>query len=211
MTPTSQHSIEQYIDRYLSVMDKPGFFLEIGCWDGQLISQTAYLEKEKGWKGVCVDPFPRNFDERSCRLVESAISKDGLPKPFVKVTIDRRYGGDVSYFSGFLDTIGIHWPLIKEHCDYTIVEIPTITLKELYTLYSLPNHIEFLSVDTEGSELEIFESIYFDKWSFGLIVFEHNGDEEVKKRIGKLLTEKKYKLVESLHVDDIYINEEIHF
>jgi hypothetical protein len=199
----SQHHIEKYLNKFF---DKPGTFLEIGCWDGQMISQTVRLEQDKGWSGLCVDPFAKNFGQRKCKLCKKAVSKDGKPREFIHVTIDRRYGGDVSYFSGFTEAVKANLPLIEEHCDYTNEVIGTITVQQLYEQYNLPEYIEFLSVDTEGSELEIFQSIDFQKVSFGLIVFEHNRDEEVKKAIGDILTANKYVLHESLEVDDIYIN-----
>lgn len=201
----SQHHIENYLDRFKS----PGFFLEIGCWDGELISQTAWLERERGWKGLCVDPFPRNFEKRICRVCDMAVSADGRPREFIKVSTDRRDGGDVSYFSGFKDTIQTHWPLIFEHCNYEMIGIVTITIDQLYRKYCLPLYIEFLSVDTEGSELEIFQSIDFDKYSFGLIVFEHNENMTVKNGVGDILLKHGYKLLDSMRVDDVYINEEM--
>jgi FkbM family methyltransferase len=203
---TSQHNIEQYIDKFFP---EKGFFLEIGCWDGEHISQTAFLEREKGWQGICVDPFPRNFQNRSCCVCDRAISKDGQDREFIKVTIDRRYGGDVSYFSGFKDNIKAHWDLISEHCDYTTEVVKTITIDQLYESFNLPQYIEFLSVDTEGSELEIFRSIDFKKYEFGLIVFEHNRDQEAIKLIGNLLSENGYILYKALDIDDIYINKKL--
>lgn len=200
----SQHGIEKYLNHFFQ---EPGFFLEIGCWDGELISQTAWLEREKGWSGLCVDPFPKNFRRRKCQVIQKAISgQQSATREFVKVSIDRRHGGNVSYFSGFRDAIKAHWELIEQHCDYEVVMVPTITMTELYQEYQLPNYIEFLSVDTEGSELEIFETIDFSTYSFGLIVFEHNEDAIVKRRIGELLMEHGYVLIESLRVDDIYLN-----
>lgn len=203
---TSQHNIESYIEKFFP---KPGTFLELGCWNGEIISQSAYLEREKGWKGLCTDPFPMGFENRTCQLCEKAISKDGKPRTFIKVTIDRRDGGDVSYFSGFKNAVKVHLPLIEAHCNYKEIELETITIEQLYKQYNLPNYIEFLSVDTEGSELEIFNSIDFDKWSYGLIVFEHNGDEAVKKDVGEILEDNGYRLYESLAVDDIYLNEKM--
>lgn len=203
----SQHKIEEYLERFF---DAPGFFLEIGCWDGELISQTAWLEREKGWTGVCVDPFPRNFKKRLCRVLAYAVSKFGQQsRQFVKVSVDRRDGGDVSYFSGFKDSLTRHWELIEKYCDYEIVSVPGISLDNLYDLMNLPTYIEFLSVDTEGSELEIFESINFDRWSFGLIVFEHNEDEAVKQRIGELLAAHGYVRVAEMRCDDVWVNGEI--
>lgn len=201
---SSQGSIESRID---SLFPSPGFFLEIGAWDGELISQTAYLERDRGWTGVCVDPFPVNFDNRSCRVCARAISRDGLPRAFLKVTIDRRYGGNVSYFSGFKEIVehNLHWPVIKEFCDYEEIEVQTITFARLAEEYSLPSYIEFLSVDVEGSEVEIFESIDFNSYRFGLIAFEHNMDQCARDKIGEILAANGYRLYEAWEYDDLYI------
>ena len=86
-----------------------------------------------------------------------------------------------------------------------MVEVETITVDQLFAQYDLPNYIEFLSVDVEGAELEIFESIDFSKYSFGMIVFEHNDNADMKEKIGKILTGNDYKLIVSLHCDDIYV------
>lgn len=191
MTHIAKHIIPLFKD--------PGTFLEIGAWDGEHISQTVELERI-GWHGVCVDPFARNFNNRSCDVVRSAISKDGNPREFIKVSIDRRDGGDVSYFSGFVDTLKDHWFLIEKYCDYEVVMIPTIKFSDL----PVQPHINFLSVDTEGSELEIFQSIDFSRYSFDVIMFEHNG---IDKGVGRLLRDNGYRLHESLEIDDIYVNE----
>lgn len=202
----SQHEIEKYANHFFQ---EPGFFLEIGCWDGELISQTAWLERVKGWTGLCVDPFPVHFNQRSCRVCAKAVVGGQLSvggREFIKVGKDRRHKGDVSYFSGFRDSVKAHWELISQHCDYQIVQVPTITMDELYQEYQLPDYIEFLSVDTEGSELEIFESIEFNTHRFGLIVFEHNEDEIVKRRIGELLMEHGYVRIAEMRCDDVYLS-----
>lgn len=207
--PQSQHRIESYIDRYMPPWTRktPGCFLEIGCWDGEMISQTYWLEKQLGWTGVCVDPFPRHFEKRSCQVMEKAISQHGLPRDFIKVSRDRRPGyGDVSYFSGFRDRISTHWDLIKEHCDYEVIEIPTITMEDLYKQCNIPAYVDFLSIDVEGAEMEILQSIHWDEWKYGMIVFEHNESADVIVRAGTLLGAAGYVRVESLRCDDIYLN-----
>ncbi len=197
------------IDILQEKFPNPSNFLEIGCWDGEHISQTAYLEREKGWAGVCVDPFPRNFANREATLVSKAISNDGKDKEFTKVYYDKRDGGDVSYFSGFSDTLNDHWNLIKEHCHYEKLMIKTITMEELYKRYNLPVFIEFLSVDTEGSEFEILDSIDFTKCEFGIILAEHNYNKEKKANIDELLISKGYFIYKELEIDTIYINNKL--
>lgn len=181
-----------------------GFFLEIGAWDANHLSQSLYLERVKGWKGLCVDPFPRGFENRTCSLCTKAISADGQPREFVRVTTDRRDGGDVSYFSGFRDSIRFHWDTIEQFCDYYITTVDTITIPELYKQYQLPQYIEFLSVDVEGAEVEVFCGIDFDICKFGVIVFEHNMDNNVRRYIGRLLDKHGYKLTAETLIDDIY-------
>ncbi len=200
MRYSQSQQIESYVEQFFS----KGFFLEIGCWDGSLISQTLYLE-QKGWQGLCVDPFPRGFVDRKCMLCNQAISADGKPREFLWVTTDRRDGGDVSYFSGFKDSVRIHLPMIEEFCNYTVTMVDTITIPQLYKQYSLPQFIEFLSVDTEGSELEIFSSIDLDICKFGIISFEHNYDENVRRTIGGRLERCGYRLLQQLAVDDVYV------
>jgi hypothetical protein len=200
----SQSTIEPILDQLFP--RGHGFFLEIGCWDGELISQTAYLERERGWTGVCVDPFPRSFQNRTCQVVGRAISRDGSPRTFRKVTIDRRYGGDVSYLSGFADRLSpIHLPVIEEFCDYADVQLETITLAQLDAEYHLPAHIDFLSVDTEGSDLEILESLDFQAHSFGAIMFEHNYEDWMRHCAQELLGRHGYQLYKALVIDDIYV------
>lgn len=177
------------------------YFLEIGCWQGEHRSQTFELERQ-GWKGLCVDPFPTNFENRTCDVCAKAVSKYGLLRIFLKVSIDRRNGGDVSYFSGFKDSLNDHLQLIKDHCDYEEVKVETITVDELFKEYQVPSHVDFLSIDTEGSELEILEAIDFSKYTFGEIVIEHNGNFWKRKRISDIL--KAYKLKESNEIDDTY-------
>ena len=79
--------------------DKPGFFLEVGCADAELISNTALLEKH-GWRGIAIDPFPRNFSEttRPRTVVERALvaSEAGREVAFAVCKEDRDLSGVVS-------------------------------------------------------------------------------------------------------------------
>jgi len=202
------YSQSQKIELYVEQFFPDGFFLEIGAWDGKNISQTLYLEQQ-GWNGLCVDPFPHGFADRKCMLCNKAVSADGKPREFVWVTTDRRDGGDVSYFSGFKDSLTFHWNTIQEHCNYEIVEVDTITVPQLYSEYNLPKFVEFLSVDTESSELEILFSIDLNIYRFGIISFEHNYDDNVRKTLGRRLENYGYNLLADLDWDDVYIWSEL--
>jgi hypothetical protein len=79
-----------------------------------------------------------------------------------------------------------------------------------------PSFIEFLSLDTEGSEYEILKAHDFDKYKFGYICVEHNRIEKNRKAIRELLESKGYQFYRENGdsqwgvIDDDYILQNIH-
>ena len=144
-------------------------------------------------------------------VCNKAISTVSGPRDFIQVTVDKNNGGDVSYLSGFLDSVKVHYDFIEKNCVYNVVEVNTITIPQLYEDYKLPYYIDFLSVDVEGAELEVFQGIDFNLHKFGLIAFEHNGNEVVRKQIGAMLERAGYEYIPliSLEWDDMYTNKEL--
>ena len=63
-------------------------------------------------------------------------------------------------------------------------------------------HIDLLSIDTEGSELEILRSIDFKKIYIDIIIVENNYQIS---GIRKLLESKGYHFVLRHHVDELYV------
>ena len=76
--------------------------------------------------------------------------------------------------------------------NFSQYEIETITLNDLLKEYSAPLEIDYLSIDTEGSEYEILKNFDFEKYSFRVITVEHNNTVN-KTRINELLEKNGYK------------------
>ena len=53
-------------------------------------------------------------------------------------------------------------------------EVETISLADLLVKYDAPTRIDYLSIDTEGSEYEILRDFDFDRYEFSVITCEHN-------------------------------------
>jgi hypothetical protein len=70
-------------------------------------------------------------------------------------------------------------------------DVKTISLKDLLEKYRAPDEIDYLSIDTEGSELEILSSFDFDRYQFKVITCEHNFTR-MREKIFSLLTEHGY-------------------
>ena len=69
--------------------------------------------------------------------------------------------------------------------------VETISLRDLLILAKAPRIIDFLSIDTEGSEFEILSQFPFEEYSFKFITIEHNHSESQSK-IKELMNSKNY-------------------
>jgi hypothetical protein len=88
----------------------------------------------------------------------------------------------------------------------TRYEVESISLMDLLKKYDAPPHIEYLSIDTEGSELAILSAFDFSQYSFSVITCEHNYTAD-RPRLHKLLTKNGYVRVlqDVSRFDDWYI------
>ena len=91
----------------------------------------------------------------------------------------------------------------------TTVEVQTKRLSTLLSSANAPNFIEFLSLDTEGSEYEILKTVDFGTYTFGYICVEHNMIEEPRQKIRALLEANGYVFYRQNKVDDDYIHPSI--
>ena len=198
-----EHSYSQ-INQDKNVVDfykakTSGYFVDIGAYDGIALSNTYALEK-LGWKGICAEPLVSRFNDliknRTAHCCDLAVYH----------TSDLDVFFDIEGDSGMLSGINIH---IDAH-KYTVnknkktITVKTISLNDLLERYNAPNFIEYLSLDTEGSEFEILKNLDFSKWKFGLIDVEHNGIEPRRTMIRKLLCSNGYKYIGPNHFDDSY-------
>jgi FkbM family methyltransferase len=172
-----------------------GFFIDIGCCDGERISNTFLLE-QNGWKGIAADPFPTNFENRKNTILEKvAIFSEQSEVVFSKA-------GDVG---GITSCLGA-WKNAPQVVTADKTFQTTITLECLLDKHNAPRYIEYFSLDTEGSEYEILRSFPFNKYSFGCITVEHNEEEPKRTNIKNLLKQHGYNLVKSDRVEDYFIN-----
>lgn len=175
-----------------------GFFLDIGAYNGYSLSNTYLLEKNYKWSGICSEPLPSAFNELcNCRDVicdnQAVFSKSGLSLQFSECTL----------LSGITEFIDGHM-YAKNGKQITV---QTITLNDLLMKYNAPNIIHYLSLDTEGTELEILNSVDLSKYIFLYINLEHNHIEPRRSKIKNLLVNNGYLYKGENKWDDDYIHE----
>lgn len=86
--------------------------------------------------------------------------------------------------------------------------VETISLNDLLEAHSAPREIDYLSIDTEGSELAILQAFNFADYDIKLMTVEHNFVEPNRQEVFRLLSGKGFvRLFEQLsQFDDWYAN-----
>jgi len=177
-----------------------GFFVEFGATDGVMLSNSYLLEKEFGWRGICAEPNPSAFEalrvNRGCQVSPHCVGP--VSGEEVEFIFAEAYGGMARDFPE--DGHGAKRDAYREAGQSTILR--TVSLDDLLTEYQAPTTIDYISIDTEGSEFAILETFPFDKWNVIHFSIEHNFTEQ-RGRIRELLESHGYICVEA-QWDDWY-------
>jgi FkbM family methyltransferase len=147
-----------------------GFFVEFGATNGKDLSNSYILEKDFGWQGILAEParswhrdlrINRNCEiETDCVWKESGVEILFNEVPYLELsTIEQFSSSDMHSESR---KPGRRYP------------VNTISLIELLEKYNAPIVIDYLSIDTEGSEFEILSNFDFSKYQINFISCEHN-------------------------------------
>lgn len=181
-----------------------GFFVEFGATNGVDLSNTVLLEKEFGWNGILAEPARCWHNDlksnRTCHMETRCVwSSSGSI-----LTFSETEWAELSTVSTYKSSD--HHKLSRKHSQS--YEVETISLVDLLNNYNAPTVIDYLSIDTEGSEWEILAAFDFEKYQFRVISCEHNFTP-AREQIMKLLIAhgyaRKYEDV-SLY-DDWYVRE----
>tara|TARA_R100000152_G_C6781539_1_gene216238 strand:- start:1410 stop:2126 length:717 start_codon:yes stop_codon:yes gene_type:complete len=194
----------QPIDYVLSFFDnkKEGTFIDIGAYDGVKWSNSLVLEEELGWEGVCIEANVNSYEK--CEGLRSSITLNkAVCSAFDDVTFRNVIGG-ASCLSCIVEFVEkkhlqrINSEIEKLGGSYTDVSVETITLNEIFDKFVKGNSVDYLSIDAEGSEYEIFKNFNFDIYSCSLISVEYNGslgesERDSDSKVTTLLKNNGYK------------------
>lgn len=165
-----------------------GYFVEIGVGDGISLSNTALLEQRYGWTGILAEPNP-NFhtaitNSRSAILDKRAVfSRSGDKLDFLC--------DNIGELSGILSTHS----RTKEKAGDKVIPVETVSLNDLLDQHQAPAVIDYMSIDTEGSELDIIAPLDFNRRRPMILTIEHNDNAAKVVKLKKLLEPKGYRHV----------------
>lgn len=184
---------------------KKGFFVEFGATNGIGWSNTYLLEKKYQWNGILAEPAKCWHDDlkknRRCNIELRCVwKKTGEHLEFNEIS-------DLSTINLF--SRGDTHASTRENGKRYMVE--TISLNDLLSFHHAPRKIDYLSVDTEGSEYSILKSFNFEKHEISIITVEHAYISPDRENIHSLLKSKGYvrKFENYSDWNDWYIKEKL--
>lgn len=196
-------------DRFvLEVLDglRGGYFLDSGAADGLRSSNTLLLERDYGWRGLCVEPDERFFADlvrnRAATCVNCCLfDREGEAEFLSAGTL----GGLMeTYQPEHLAFVSRHYRASPGDAVLPKVRKPVRTLATVLAEAGAPTVIDYWSLDTEGSELALLKSFPFETYAFRVLTVEHNR-YPVRREIRAFLEARGYAFVRDFGIDDGYV------
>ena len=169
----SQYGQDKFVRETFFPNADHGVFLDVGADDGVDRNNTLFFET-RGWTGVCVEPSPARFAalarNRRCECLNVAISFTPGEAEFLDIT---GYGKGLSgivrnYDPRHLERIERETTGNTLTTSKRVVHVPAVTLASLLATRGL-GHIDYCSIDVEGSELDVLRSIEWSAVTFGVL------------------------------------------
>ena len=203
----SQFGQDRFMADVIFPGKKDGVFLDIGAYDGVSFSNTYFLEKNRNWTGLCIEPQPDTFErlraQRSCICVNGCAGTSNGSVAFFQIQGDDEYGMWSGIEASFTPEHRERIAELLQHASDRVqkCDLPCFDLNEMLQKHEL-FHIDYVSLDIEGGEFELLSHLDFNRFDIGALTIEHGHSDP---RIIDLMKARNYELVAILNLDGVYV------
>jgi FkbM family methyltransferase len=162
ITRPALHGMDRRLDE---LIDRDGgFFVEAGGNDGYTQSNTYWLERFRGWKGLLVEPMQETYDECVVERPGATVVRAALvPADYEGDTVRMRFAElmstvateDVDEWRTRMGTV-LGWR------DAYDADVPARTLSSILDEIRAPE-IDVLSLDVEGFEPQVLQGLDLER------------------------------------------------
>lgn len=205
----SQLGQDKIVDGYLHGK-RDGVFVDIGAYDGVTFSNTLMLERERGWTGICIEPLPDVCVElrknRRCICVQACVGN--REEPAVDFLAVQSPVVRARMLSGVLSEYDPHHlaridnELNEFGGSKSVIQVPMRPLHAVLHEHGI-DHVDYLSIDTEGSELMILRSTILSAIGSPCLTIENSYNDPA---IDAALREQGYRLHTTIAWDRFYVH-----
>ena len=190
----SQALQDYFLDSFVFRKKEGGFFVDIGGNDPVSINNTYFFEKSRGWKGLAFEPITTQREKwkisRKTECLPYALGSRTGEAEFCEY--------DAHYMSGFSDEVDYNGT-VKSH-----YSVPVRRLADILEERGI-KHIDFISLDVEGAEMDVLRGIDFSKVEIDCFTIENNKGWDREKRLRKFMIDAGYKIKAKLWLDEVWV------
>ncbi len=164
-------------DRILKLVfrgQRGGFLVDVGAANGWDNSNSSMLIDQYGWGGMLIEPEPSQFKELQERyatvssthlqLLNCAVGKDEGKRTMY-------CGGQVSTFKEEVKRSAE----VNHGTKYTTAQVQVSRLTGILQRADAPSEIDFMSIDVEGMQYEVWQTLDTRQFSPKLVCMEGKG------------------------------------
>jgi len=201
----SQWDQDRILDRDYFRGRTMGTFIDVGAWDGVFYSNTFAFERYRGWRGICVEPNPQIFMKLLANRPTSICVKAAASD----------HNGEAEFLFPASDVVGLLGVLAgkdersEERLAKAIADVKSTPKKETVQLTTLDKvmsfnmrHIDLLSIDTEGTELDVLAGINLTATTVNVVLVENNYKD---RRLFEYLAARGYDHDKTIEQDEIFV------
>jgi len=185
----SQHSEDIVVSKLLSGV-KNGIYVDVGANDPEYISNTRYFY-ERGWRGINIEPHPEMFEKIVKNRPEDTNLNIGIATQegaltFYKLDVPAETAGST------FDKAIAEELKAKGYTISAEITMPVYPLAKILEANLKFPKIDFMSVDTEGFDLEVLKSNDWERFRPSVLVVETTINKE---QIVNFILSQGYKIV----------------
>lgn len=201
----SQCGQDQLIDELLCHR-RNGVFVDVGAADGETNSNTLFFEQNRDWHGLLIEPHPAAAAACRARRTSAVVECAILSRSDNYLTEFRAIAGEYSQMSYAIDRADrlnldrIAKYTAKAPLEDSIIMVQVCPLQVLLDKFSL-HHIDYLSIDTEGADLDVLQTIDWTRTSATVISTEKQANPIP---IDSFLASIGYKIIHELGWENIW-------
>lgn len=200
-TYQAQHGEDAWLERYFNGK-KDGFFVEVGAYDGVVLSNTYFFESI-GWTGVLIEPDAAKAAKcRANRPGSRVFECAAVASPAVnEITFYSVAGGEVY---STMNMTPAHQKRLKEYdLGYSETRVAAMTLDAVLTAAGA-QQIDFVTIDVEEGEIDVLRGFDIERWKPAVVIIE-TAHRFRSADVRRYFTRHGYVFRDSLGVNDIYV------
>jgi len=167
-TDVSQLGQSTYVDKLLSHR-RNGFFIECGAANGDFISNSLFFERERDWTGILIEPNPEYFAQilkknRRAYVLNACLSSKRKP-----MTDNLVPAGVIGGVVGQMTPTRLRAIKASKRLQIPVQCFPLNSVMASINV----SHVDYLSLDVEGPEMEILRTIDWTRLQIDVITVEY--------------------------------------